>query len=203
MINAFSVKNAILVMLLIGFWGGTYVIGSSIASRTGGGLDNFAVGAMRKFETVSQPPEQPNLPLTLSDGSQIRLSDKRGKILLVNFWATWCAPCVVEMPMLNELQARRGSDAFEVVAVSMDTTRDVAEEFYLEHQLNDLTLYHDEQFRMAMIASPRGLSRGLPLTVLYDPHGEELGRLNGEADWSSDEALALIDAAIERYGVAR
>ena len=195
MMKALSIKNAILFMLLIGLVYGTYVLGSSILGRAYSPFDSFAVGAMSKFETLNQAPAQPNLPITLSDGREITLADRHGKVVLVNYWATWCAPCVVEMPMLNELQRQLGSDDFEVMAISMDTTLQAAEEFYIEHELDELTLYHDAQFRMAMLAG----ARGLPLTVLYDPYGEELGRLNGEADWASPEALALMQAAIDRY----
>ncbi|HCR64977.1 MAG TPA: TlpA family protein disulfide reductase, partial [Oceanicaulis sp.] len=75
---------------------------------------------MSKFRTVPEAPEQPRNTLITGEGDEITLADMRGKILLVNFWATWCAPCVVEMPYLNELQGAYGSDDFEVVTISMD-----------------------------------------------------------------------------------
>lgn len=190
-----TIKNAILAMLVLGVVYASYVLGSSFLSRSHGALDSYALGAMSSFRSVSQPPEQPGLPLTLENGDETSLIELRGKVVLVNFWATWCAPCVVEMPMLNTLERDMGSDQFEVVAVSMDTTLEAAREFYIQHELSDLTLYHDASFRAAMLAG----ARGLPLSVLYDPYGQEIGRLDGEADWASDEAKALIQAAIERY----
>ncbi|MFP4518075.1 MAG: TlpA family protein disulfide reductase [Oceanicaulis sp.] len=190
-----TVKNGIIAAVLIGLAGIVYVIGSALVSSEKGPLDTFATGAMSDFRTASDPPDQPLTALLTGSGEEITLADKRGKVVLVNFWATWCAPCVVEMPYLDTLQARYGSDEFEVIAVSMDRTIDEARDFYERHGLNNLALYHDQSFRAAMAAG----ARGLPLTVLYDRTGAEIGRLDGEAEWASEEAFALIEAAIERY----
>lgn len=190
-----TVKNGIIAAVLVGVAGILYVITSALVSSESGPLDSFAVGEMSGFRTVSDAPEQPLTALLTGDGREITLADKRGKIVLVNFWATWCAPCVVEMPYLNELQARYGSDEFEVVAISMDRTIEEARDFYARHALNDLALYHDQSFRAAMAAG----ARGLPLTVLYDRTGAEIGRLDGDAQWASEDAFALIEAALERY----
>jgi thiol-disulfide isomerase/thioredoxin len=190
-----TVKNGIIAAMLIGFFGVAYVIVSALIHSEDGPLDSFATGAMGDFRTVSDAPDQPLTTLLTGDGREITLADKRGKVVLVNFWATWCAPCVVEMPYLDTLQARYGSDDFEVIAVSMDRTIDEARDFYTQHQLNNLALYHDQSFRAAMEAG----ARGLPLTVLYDRTGAEIGRLDGDAEWASEEAFALIEAAIERY----
>ena len=190
-----SLKTGILVVGGIGVLAILYVIVSALVSSSQGPMDSYAVGPMREFRTVSAPPDQPLTALMTETGAEITLADKRGKVLLVNFWATWCAPCVVEMPYLNELQGRYGSDDFEVVAISMDRTIGEAQDFYAEHGLDHLALYHDQSFRAAMVAG----ARGLPLTVLYDRNGVEIGRLDGEAEWASPEAFALIEAAIERY----
>jgi len=190
-----SLKTGIIVVVSIGVIGLLYVIGAALVSSSQGPLDSFARGEMSNFRTVSSPLDQPLNPLMTGDGEQISLADKRGKVVLVNFWATWCAPCVVEMPYLNELQGRYGSEDFEVIAISMDRTMDDARAFYEEHGLSNLALYHDQSFRAAMAAG----ARGLPLTVLYDRHGGEIGRLDGEAAWASDDAFALIEAALERY----
>ena len=190
-----TVKNGIIAAILVGVLSIVYVIGSALVSSDPGPLDSFATGAMSDFRTVSDPPDQPLTALETGDGREITLADKRGKVVLVNFWATWCAPCVVEMPYLDELQARYGSDEFEVVAISMDRTLEEAREFYQRNQLNNLALYHDKSFSAAMTAG----ARGLPLTVLYDRTGAEIGRLDGDAEWASEEAFALIEAAIERY----
>ncbi|MGJ3232447.1 MAG: TlpA family protein disulfide reductase [Oceanicaulis sp.] len=190
-----TVRNAIIAAVLVGLSAIVYVIGSALVSSDPGAMDAFAVGPMSGFRTVSDAPDQPLTTLETGDGREITLADKRGKVVLVNFWATWCAPCVVEMPYLDALQARYGSDAFEVVAISMDRTIDDAREFYRRNDLNHLALYHDKSFSAAMSAG----ARGLPLTVLYDRNGAEIGRLDGDAQWASEEAFALIEAAIERY----
>lgn len=190
-----SLKTGILVVGGIGALGILYVILSALVSSTDGPMDSFAVGEMSAFRTVDEPPDQPLTALATADGERITLADKRGKVILVNFWATWCAPCVVEMPYLDTLQARYGSDEFEVVAISMDRTIDEAAQFYQDNGLTHLALYHDQSFRAAMVAG----ARGLPLSVLYDRTGAEIGRLDGDAAWASEDAFALIEAAIERY----
>ena len=175
-----------------------YVIGSALVTTERGGLDHFATGAMSDFRSVSDAPSQPVGPLQMTGGRETSLAQKRGKIVLVNVWATWCAPCVVEMPYLNELQGRYGSDDFEVVTISMDRQFEDAEFFFAEHDLNQLELYFDPSMSMAFSIMGPG-SRGLPITILYDRYGREIGRLSGDAEWASEEAFALIEAAIERY----
>lgn len=195
MTSLLTVKNGIIAAALIGLGAIVYVIISALVSSESGPLDSFATGTMGDFRTVSDAPDQPLTTILTEDGRELTLADKRGKVVLVNFWATWCAPCVVEMPALDALQARYGSDQFEVVAISMDRTIDEAGDFYREHGLTNLALYHDQSFSAAMTAG----ARGLPLTVLYDRNGGEIGRLDGDAEWASEDAFALIEAALERY----
>jgi thiol-disulfide isomerase/thioredoxin len=190
-----KLKHAIMAMLGVGAIAVLVTVVSALISTTPGPLDSFARGEMSGFQTVSDPPAQPRARLLTGQGEEVTLADKRGKILLVNFWATWCAPCVIEMPYLDALQARYGSDDFEVVAISMDQRIEDARDFYDENALEHLSLYHDQSFRSAFAAG----ARGLPLTVLYDRQGGEIGRLNGDAAWASEEAFALIEAALERY----
>lgn len=190
-----KVKHAIMAMLAIGAIAVIVTLFSALIASTPGPMDSFARGAMSEFRTVSDPPRQPGATLLTGEGEEITLADRRGKVLLVNFWATWCAPCVVEMPYLDELQARYGSNGFEVVAISMDRTIGDAERFYAENGLEHLAIYHDQSFNSAFAAG----ARGLPLTVLYDRQGGEIGRLDGDAEWASEDAFALIEAALERY----
>ncbi len=120
------------------------------------------------------------------------LSDYRGKTVLVNFWATWCPPCVKEMPDLNALQAMRGGEDFSVVAISLDTEGPAVVTGFLDrHGLSHLKPYLGrgretfDHFRLAE----------LPTTLLIGPDGRIWGALAGAADWDSDAALALIDHA--------
>ncbi len=194
-LKANGLKTGIVAAVIVGGLAMLYVIFSSLVSSTPGPLDSYARGAMSGFVTLDEPPAQPLGRIVTREGEEITLADRRGKIILVNFWATWCAPCIVEMPELDELQARLGSDDFEVMAISMDRSMAEAEAFYANTGLRHLALYHDPALRMAMSAG----SRGLPTTILYDRQGAEIGRLSGEAAWASEEAVALIQAALERY----
>lgn len=156
-----------------------------------GALDRFAVGSLSKLTSLDAPPAQPALRFATPEG-EVTLADFHGKIVLVNVWATWCAPCVVEMPSLDELQRLRGGDDFAVVPISMDRQMADAEAFYDRTGLTDLPLFHDGTFAVsARLALP-----GLPTSIFYDEYGRELARLPGEADWASEEALALIDYLI-------
>lgn len=153
-----------------------------------GALDRFGVKSLSRLTSLETPPVQPTLQFMTPDG-EVSLQDYRGKIILVNAWATWCPPCVAEMPSLDELQRLRGGDRFAVVPISLDRTLQDAAQFYDRTGLTDLPLIHDGSFAInARLELP-----GLPTSVIYDENGRELARLPGEADWASDEALALID----------
>lgn len=193
-----SLKTGILTVGAIGVVGILYVISSALVSSTHGPLDSFATGEMSQFRTVPDAPEQPRNTLITGQGEEITLADKRGKILLVNFWATWCAPCVVEMPYLNELQGAYGSDDFEVVTISMDRRIEEPQAFFEEYELDHLNFYFDPGMSIAF-GVMGSANRGLPLTILYDRNGQEIGRVAGEAEWNSPDAYALIEAALERY----
>ena len=114
--------------------------------------------------------------------------------MVLNFWATWCAPCLEEMPSLNRLQASRGSPQFEVVALSSDRGgRDKVEPFFKENSIDALGIYLDPTNKLARAFK----LRGLPTTVVIDGAGREVGRLEGTAAWDSAEAWTLLS----RYAV--
>jgi thiol-disulfide isomerase/thioredoxin len=189
----FSISNAIKLMI---FGGLLAFVGVAVKAcqPPAGALDRFAVKSLSKLYSMEAPPAQPLLDLATPDDATVSLEDYRGKVVLVNIWATWCAPCVAEMPSLDELQRLRGGDNFAVVPISLDRTLEEAETFYSRTGLTDLPLIHDGNFAMnARLQLP-----GLPTSVLYDEFGRELARLPGEADWASEEALALIDHLIGR-----
>ncbi|MEL6288901.1 MAG: TlpA disulfide reductase family protein [Pseudomonadota bacterium] len=122
------------------------------------------------------------------------LAPWRGKVVLFNIWATWCKPCTAEMPYFAELKAKLGGPDFDVVAVSIDRGGPEKPRAFLERiGAQSLGLY---QGTMRDVSGPVN-AFGMPTTVLYDREGRELGRLVGEADWSSEEAYALIRKAIE------
>lgn len=131
------------------------------------------------------------------DGSATTLGQFTGKVTLVNLWATWCAPCREEMPALDELQARKGSDRFEVVAVNIDRGDDEKPMAFLQETgIQSLAYYRDETTGIFNELRRRNLALGLPVTLLVDEEGCLLAHMNGPAHWSGEDADKLIDAAL-------
>jgi thiol-disulfide isomerase/thioredoxin len=126
-------------------------------------------------------------------GRERTLADWKSKVVLLNLWATWCAPCRKEMPALDRLQAALGSETFEVVAVSFDRAGiEGAKKFLDQVSVRNLGVFADPNARMA--ATLR--AGGLPATLLIGKDGREIGRLLGDAEWDAPEAKALIGAAL-------
>lgn len=166
-----------------------------MSSGNHGALDSYATGEMSVFRTLDEVPAQPDIAYLGGGGEEILLADFRGKVILVNFWATWCGPCVEEMPALSRLQARLGGDDFDVVTISLDASVEDARGFYERMSLDNLPLIHDPS-----LASPNRVGAlGLPMSILYDRLGNEIGRVPAPAEWDSDEAIALIRAAMRNY----
>jgi thiol-disulfide isomerase/thioredoxin len=125
------------------------------------------------------------------------LADFRGKVLVLNFWATWCAPCRAEMPALDALQREKGSDRFEVVAVNVDTGDDAKpKKFLAETGIEALAAYRDATMGVFNDLKKRSLALGLPVTLLVDPQGCLLANMNGPADWGGADAAKLVEAAL-------
>jgi thiol-disulfide isomerase/thioredoxin len=151
-------------------------------------------GSMQKFKPSDAPQPAPALSFVGKDGERVELADFKGKVVLLNLWATWCAPCVKEMPSLDALQARLGGDGFEVVALSLDRGgRNVVEPFLAKLDVRNLAIYLDPQSTAMSVFKPRGL----PTTVIIDREGYEVGRLEGEAEWNSEEAVKLLEHFID------
>ena len=141
----------------------------------------------------TEPKLVPELTFLDAEGHEVRLADFQGKVVVLNLWATWCAPCRREMPSLDRLQAKFGGDGLEVIALSLDRG-DVAKvrEFFEELEIANLAVYQDPQARAGReLGAP-----GLPTTVVIDRAGREVGRLLGPAEWDSNEALAVIKALL-------
>jgi thiol-disulfide isomerase/thioredoxin len=127
-------------------------------------------------------------------GAERRLSEFRGKTVLLNLWATWCAPCREEMPSLDRLQQELGSEAFEVVALAVDRTGPKAAKKFLDDiGVKALALYVDQTTR----SGSQLRAVGMPTTILIDAEGREIGRLPGPAEWDSADAKALIRETLE------
>ncbi len=124
-----------------------------------------------------------------SSGEIVSFSKFEGQWLLINFWATWCAPCRKEMPMLSELQAEFGGDDFEVVTIATGRNTPAGiSKFFADSNIENLPRYQDTK---QSLASQMGVF-GLPITVIMDPSGKEIARLRGDANWSSESAKAVI-----------
>jgi len=174
----------------LGVSGAAIVVAAALYARFDGLADRPPLtGAMEDFVVRSPPAPVPAIAFVDGDGKPHTLADFRGRIVLLNLWATWCAPCVEEMPSLARLQATLAGQSFMVLAVSQDRGGlPLVEQFFREHALSGLEMFADKTSSGA-----HGFKlRGLPTSVLLDAEGRELGRLEGAADWSSPEALALV-----------
>jgi thiol-disulfide isomerase/thioredoxin len=152
-------------------------------------------GTVADFTLMDAPRPMPAHPFTDENGAEMSFADFEGKILLVNLWATWCAPCRVEMKALDRLEAAMGGADFAVLPISLDI--DGAEAvlpFYEEFGLDHLPVALDPASK---IGHALGFS-GLPTTILVDRDGNGLGYLLGPAEWDSAEAEALIRHYIDR-----
>ncbi len=142
----------------------------------------------------------PDIVFADERGNSVSLNEFRGKLVLLNVWATWCGPCRKEMPTLDRLQAALGSERFQVVALSIDRAGVAAvQKFYAEIGVRHLTFFIDVTGRAG---SSLGLV-GLPGTLLIDPQGREIGRLVGPAEWDSPEMIAFLQSQTAQLGAQR
>ena len=152
------------------------------------------VGKMVTFVFKKEPQPVPEAKFNDAGGKAITLADFKGKVVLLNLWATWCAPCRKEMPHLDQLQAELGSDGFEVVAISIDRgSPEKSRKFLDEINAKALKLYHDPSAQLSFTLK----TIGMPSTLLIDAEGRELGRLVGPAEWHSADAKRLIQAQLQ------
>ncbi len=150
-------------------------------------------GDMKKLVFHGTPQDAGRSDFASFEGDTLNLADWQGKWVLVNFWATWCAPCRKEMPMLSELQTLYGGDRFEVVTIATSRNPPQAmKAFFAEIGVDNLPLHVDPKSRLAREMAVLGL----PVTVILDPEGREVARLRGDADWASDSARAVIEALV-------
>jgi thiol-disulfide isomerase/thioredoxin len=161
-------------------------------------LDPLVGGEVAGFSVARQPEKLADLAFAGTDGAPMSLAAFKGKIALVNLWATWCVPCRQEMPALDRLQAALGGDDFSVVPVSIDIgDPDRPAAFLQSIAVKNLPLYTDRTTRIFEELKARGLAVGLPVTVLLDRNGCSLGHINGPAEWDSGDGQKLIQAAIK------
>jgi thiol-disulfide isomerase/thioredoxin len=198
---------AVLIGAALGF-AGIYSFGGPRREASGDPACHGAVDVARKIAPLARgevaaltmataPLRLPDLAFEDADGKPKKLSDWRGKTVLVNLWATWCVPCRKEMPALDGLQAKLAGENFEVVAINIDTRDpDKPRQFLKEAGLTRLSYFSDEKAKVFQDLKAIGRALGMPTSVLVDPHGCEIATIAGPAEWNSADAIKLITAAV-------
>jgi thiol-disulfide isomerase/thioredoxin len=167
------------------------VLGANAAAADMADIAALREGDMRKLTLHSAPMPGSDEAFLGEDGREMTLESYAGKTVVLNFWATWCAPCRKEMPGLAALQAELGGETFEVVTVATGRNpRPAMEAFFAEIGVDNLPLHSDA--RQAFSRSMGVL--GLPVTLILNPQGQEIARLQGDAEWDSDSAKAILRA---------
>lgn len=164
---------------------------SPVVQRGDDASTTVDIGGQR-FIRWQKPRDVSALSLQDEDGRTLTLADFRGRVVLLNLWATWCPPCRKEMPSLDRLNAKRGGQEFEVIALSIDHDPTLVKPFYREIGVKTLRGYFDQNAR----ASAALGAFAVPATLLLDQHGREIGRALGPAEWDGPQVEALIDAAL-------
>ena len=200
--------GAVLIGAAIGFAGvygfGGLKRGSSGDSACAGAVDlarkigPLAHGEVAALTMATSPLRLPDLAFEDADGKPRKLSDWRGKTVLVNLWATWCVPCRKEMPALDSLQTKLGGKDFEVVAINIDTRDpEKPKNFLKEANLTKLAYFSDTKAKVFQDLKGIGKALGMPTSILVDGQGCEIANLAGPAEWASDDAIKLIKAAVK------
>jgi thiol-disulfide isomerase/thioredoxin len=199
---------AVLIGAVIGY-AGVYGIGGLQRNAAGDPACRPAVALSQKLAPLAQgevaaltmatnPLKLPDLAFEDAEGKPKKLSDWRGRTVLVNLWATWCVPCRKEMPALDSLQTKLGGPEFDVVAVNIDTRDpDKPKNFLKDANLTRLGYFADPKAKVFQDLKSIGRALGMPTSVLIDGQGCEIATIAGPADWASDDAVKLITAAIK------
>jgi thiol-disulfide isomerase/thioredoxin len=200
--------GAVLIGAAIGF-AGVYGLGGL---KRGSGGDSACAGAVELARKIgplahgevaaltmaTSPLKLPDLAFEDADGKPRKLSDWRGKTVLVNLWATWCVPCRKEMPALDSLQTKLGGKDFEVVAINIDTRDpEKPKNFLKDANLTRLGYFSDTKAKVFQDLKNIGKALGMPTSILVDSQGCEIGNIAGPAEWASDDAIKLIKAAVQ------
>jgi thiol-disulfide isomerase/thioredoxin len=184
----------------IGVAGVVYIIAqSSTKPPPPGGVASSGAAApthsvAAKLKVVPGAGPAPDYAFVNGDGQPVKLADFKGKVVVMNVWATWCGPCVEEMPTLAKLAAAFAGKPVEVVAISIDTDTDTAKAKQFLSQHAPLKFYQDKAMKLPFVLKPA--AEGTPVTVIYGRDGIERGRVTGDADWSQPDARAVVEKAL-------
>ncbi|PPB80532.1 thiol-disulfide isomerase/thioredoxin [Albidovulum inexpectatum] len=167
------------------------VLGANAQGADPAAIAQLREGSMRKLTLAESPQPVPQVAFTDAQGRELHLGDWSGKHVLVNFWATWCAPCRKELPALDALNRDLGGETFEVVTIAVGRNPLPAiERLFSELGVEHLPVYLDTRMELARAMGVLGL----PVTVILDPQGREIARMTGDAEWDSDSARAIVAA---------
>jgi len=204
-------KYAALAAVLIAALGLAAVYGIAGFGRNGGDpecgpaletarrIAPLARGEVAAVNVADEARRLPPLAFTDAAGADKTLADWKGRVVLLNLWATWCVPCRKEMPALDALQGRLGGPDFDVVAVNIDTRdADKPKTWLKDAGVDRLAYYADSSARVFQELKAIGKAIGMPTTLIVDRNGCEIASLSGPAEWASADALKLVQAAIGR-----
>jgi thiol-disulfide isomerase/thioredoxin len=201
MMRAIQAILVLVVLCAAGLLGAFYWPGASAPGYSGSTspVDTMKQeAALGQFSPLDTPRPAPELAFTSRDGTPLRLADFRGRVVLVNLWATWCGPCVREMPSLDRLQAQFG-DRLLVLAISEDRGGAHVVDPFLEK----LALAHLAIFLDASSAAQQAFKvRGLPTSFLINRDGRILGSLEGGAEWDAPDMVARLERYLPAGGGA-
>ncbi|MEM9097041.1 MAG: TlpA disulfide reductase family protein [Pseudomonadota bacterium] len=160
-------------------------------------LAGLQTGDMAKLVIHETPFNEMTTTFADGAGAPMTVADLRGKVVVMNFWATWCAPCRAEMPSIDRLAGEMNGEDVYVMAVSTDRgSRDKIDRFFGEVEIQHLGVYRDQKSELAREAG----AFGLPMTIILGRDGREVARLLGEAEWDSAEAKAIIRRIVGEQG---
>ncbi len=171
--------------------GGPAVAG--VSTQHEGPFGRYAKGSLARLQTWAQPQAQAASTFKDAAGKPLNLAAFRGKVVVVNIWATWCGPCRTEMPTLATLQKRYVGSDLVVVPVSVDKPDYFADAKSFIGVQEPLPLFTDPSWALATALK----LKALPATVIYDRQGREVARFAGEAKWDTPESYALMDALLK------
>ncbi|MGE3719944.1 MAG: TlpA disulfide reductase family protein [Bauldia sp.] len=168
--------------------------GAIVAQRAdgppnGGQPGPALVGQMARFRLIDRIVDPADMVWRTLEGGRFSLGDYAGKVVLVNFWATWCGPCLQELPGINNVAAQLASDRFAAVAINIDANPEVTATRWMDRlELDALPLFVDPEYRSANVLG----IRAMPSTFLFDAGGQMIGMLEGGAEWDSPEAIDML-----------
>lgn len=198
-VSRFAATSVLIAGLIYaaGSLGANPAVAQTLSEDQRARVEDMREGEMRKLIVHDAPIPVSEGAMQSRDGVETTLAASDGRLRLVNFWATWCAPCREEFPALDALQRARGGSDFEVIPIATGRNDPAGiDRFLTEAKITSLSTWLDPKSRLA-----RGMDvAGLPVTVILNREGAEIARLMGGADWNGDNARAILDyiAALPR-----